>query len=275
MSADTLVSHATLDPAHDLHDRAADTVGAILVDVHRGRMSLGTVERLREEMRVVAQIAEDVKHIVGHAHDMARSAATCTRDLDRLETEMWAYSVKRAEHALRLHEIEARRRHIDAASDREALLAGRAADIRLGELDLRAAAVDDQHRAAIRRMSPPAFARADRTAARRERHAEEAARIAREVQAGCVPTGAKQPYHAFGACTYLTAQRAGCSDAEALTRTREAVLERMCGPTISTEEAETHRRAYEELKAHVANAARFRATEAAMGHLYDSGEDLP
>jgi hypothetical protein len=180
--------------------------------------------------------------------------------------------------ALRRAKIDASWPHVTAAISEEAHLAHLARANRGKELhrdgtqlDARQQAEDAQRDRTARRVTPQTLAREERTATLRERHADAATRIARDVAASCVPTGDKHPYHAFAACTFLSGKRAGSTDTEAFAQAREAVLDKMCGPALTPEELASHRQAYDELKAQAASAARFRATEDTCT-LYDSGD---
>lgn len=272
------VPYASDDQAS--HVGVAAVPRALVESLVTGSLSPRQVLRLREVITLAAQIAGDLDRIDTHCHDMARRSAATTRAVERCATDVEECVVKRAELALRFEKIAADRRHVRATSDEQAHLAHLARDLQRAELDLQRSRVDHHRRAeqdardrtSTHRVTAETIRRADRAAAARERHAATAARIAQDVQAACVPTGPRHPYHAFAACTFLTAKRAGHTDAEALAQTREAVLDKICGPPLTSEEIASHRDAYEELRAQAASAARFRATEAAC-LLYDPDDD--
>lgn len=258
---------------------AAALPHAILGAILDGSLSPRNAQRLRDATAVVAQIAGDIQRIDTLCQEITRAAAGCARDVERCEAEIDEFATKRHALALRRAKIDAAWPHVTAAIDEDAHLAHLARENRGKELHLQGARLDAQNRAedtqrdrTARRVTPQTLAREERAATLRERHADTAMRIARDVAASCVPTGAKHPYHAFAACAFLSAKRSGASDADAFTQTRDAVLDKLCGPPIAPEEADAHRLAYEELKAHVASAARFRAAEAALT-LYATGDE--
>ncbi len=258
---------------------AAALPHAILGAILDGSLSPRNAQRLREATAVVAQIAGDIQRIDALCQDITRAAATCARDVERCEAEIDEFATKRHALALRRAKIDAAWPHVTAAIAEDAHLAHIARENRGKELQIQGARLDAQGRAEdtqrdrnARRVTPQTLAREERTAILRDRHADAATRIARDVAASCVPTGAKHPYHAFAACAYLTAKRDGRTEIEAFAQTREAVLDKMCGPALTPDELESHRLAYDELKAQAASAARFRATDATFT-LYATGDE--
>ncbi|HEX8407783.1 MAG TPA: hypothetical protein VF883_02895 [Thermoanaerobaculia bacterium] len=114
---------------------------------------------------------------------------------------------------------------------------------------------------AIRAAAPPAPASspagsmtphldAEYAAARRKQQESHARWIVEDVQAGHVPTDVLTPYHAFAACVFVTAQLDGASAADAATRTRDVVLDRIvAGQPMLAGDPERYRAKYDELRA--------------------------
>jgi cell division septum initiation protein DivIVA len=89
----------------------------------------------------------------------------------------------------------------------------------------------------------------DITDATLERLSADAARIVREVQAGAIPTGVRQPFHAFAGCLYLRAQLDGKDTREAAWVARGELISHMLDDAdFSPSQIRAFAKEYEALK---------------------------
>lgn len=261
-------THDLPTPDTALADTAHTSIQTLIDHLGSGRISQRQAERIGRIAGTVRVFGEHVARIVEQGCAIARASATSARDVERLATEIAAFRATRDEHALRAVEVAEREKHLPGVIEQESRLRKLTAEVAAEELDARLAAIrrqreadtqriEDERTAGVRRGEQLQAHRVARADAARRKMEEWAARITRDVQIGSVPTGAKQPYHAFAACVFLTAKLDdGCSSDEAAARTLEAVLAQMAAGEPSPDEIDAFRIAYQDLKPRAQVAAR-------------------
>jgi hypothetical protein len=255
-------------PDSALADTAHASIQALIDNVGSGRISQRQAERISRIVATVRVFGEHVARIVEQGCAIGRASATTARDVERLATDIAAFRTTRDEHALRTIEIAERKKHLPGVIEQETRVRKLTAEVAAEELDARLAVVrrqreadsqriEDDRTAGLRRGEQLQAHRLARVETARKKTEECAARITRDVQIGSVPTGAKQPFHAFAACVYLAAKLDdGCSSDEAAARTREAVIAQMAAGEPLPEEIDAYRAAFQDLKQRAQVAAR-------------------
>jgi len=261
-----------LVPMRDFEEGALASIQTLTAAIGRGQLSRRQAERLRRATDTLADVVGDIERIVTHGENIARQSAQLARDVELLAAEIDEFQTKRAENAVRRAEAAERAKLVGGVVKEQLrvqfLTATLQGDDLHAQLDARRAArAQEQERIAqeritIQQRTDRARATRDaRAALVREKHEHEAARIVRDVQIGAVPADTAHPYHAYAACVYVAAKLdEHLSSADAATRTRDAVPERMLGGDLAPDEIAAYHAAYVDLKTRAAAAARQRDT---------------
>ncbi|HYH05590.1 MAG TPA: hypothetical protein VEK11_00890 [Thermoanaerobaculia bacterium] len=272
----TIIRRTTSDTtARDHFNRSAAAVGQRLIDdAANGTLTGRQARRIRRTTRELTGVISDLGSVAERGHDLVRSAAELTRDLEKIATEIDEFQTKRArneaERAAAKVTAAKGATVLDAQLDVQLLTAQlQRAELR-EKLDARKAAATEAKKQVktVRETAPPHIdakqaAKDARAEAARRKNDDAAAQIVRDVQIGAVPSDAAHPYHAYAACVYLTAKlEDDRSSAEAAGLTRDAVLAMMLGTEVAAAQVEVYHAAYLELKDRAAAAAKRReATE--------------
>jgi len=248
------VARLAPDPLADL---ATTSIQQVIGGIGAGRISLRQARKLVEAADTVHEFADTLVCIAADGADIARISATCARDVEKLATEIDDLKTKQAKNA--------------AARAEDAALAGAIGPVVREELDVRKLTAKLQRRQLQQQLDaldaeaarkphpdpPPPAAQPGRFGARipditdatLERLTSDAAGIVREIQGGSIPTGIRQPYHAFAACLYLRARLDGEDSRTAAASARgELVAHMLDGAEFSPSQIRAFVREYQDLK---------------------------
>jgi|GEM_PF-1369592 len=223
------------DPIADL---AITNVQEFITRIANGSLSLRGAQRIVDAAGTACDFADALQRIVRDGAAIARMSATCAYDVAKLRTLMEALKAERAASDLARAEAEARKNAIALVVAEEMDVRTLTARLQKKQLELQLQALEAEAAEKEQPPPPPPAAQAGRfgtripdiTDATMERLTFDAARIVSEVQAGAVPTGIRQPYHAFAACLYLRARIDGADSRAAAEITRTELVSQMLVP---------------------------------------------
>ena len=269
----TAIVRRTQDDATALHafDRSAAAAGQQLIDAAAsGALTARQARRIRRTTGELTGVISDLGSLAERGHDLVRSTAELSRDLEKMETEIDDFQTKRVKN-------EAERATAKITADKGAKVLNAQFDVQLVTAQLQHAELQDRldarkaARAEAKKkakaagetppppVDPKQAAKDARARAAHRKNADAASRIVRDVQIGAVHADAAHPYHAYAACVYLTAKlEDDRTSAEAADITRDAVLTMMLGTEVAPEQIAVYHATYVELKDRAAAAAKRR-----------------
>ncbi|HET8797907.1 MAG TPA: hypothetical protein VFO89_09470 [Thermoanaerobaculia bacterium] len=206
---------------------------------------------------------------------MTRASETCARDIAALRADVAAHDVRRFACEFQKDQIERERAQLPERMREHDELASLEHQVAKARLQ---AQLDEFEQARRARTAPNARASttpnldAERAAMERERALTDARRIVEDVSAEHIPMDARQPYHAFAGCVYLTERLNGATPADAAAHTRTVVADRIAsGAEMTLNDRLAHKFQYDMLKPRLDGAAKTREGVVLLDALHKMG----
>ena len=222
--------------------------------------------------RVAAGHIERIQQVICR---VTRESETCARDVAALRADIAEHNLRRGVADFQSDQLNQERALLPTRvqeHDELASLEHQLATARLQEQ------LDEIEQARRARTAPTARASttpnldAERAAMERESALTDARRIVEDVSAEHIPMDARQPYHAFAGCVYLTERLNGATPADAAAHTRAVVADRIAsGAEMTLNDRLAHKFQYEQLKTRLDRAAKTRDGVVLLDALHKMG----
>jgi len=262
-----------------LEAHAAATIQKVIAEIARGGVSRRRAEVMREVFGCAGRITSDIVHIVRHAQDMVKGAATTMREIETCVAAADDCRTRIAENAAKRAELIVRANQAAAVIAEENTVRILTATLQATQLQQQIDALHDQKKQRESAPPPPAAQPGrfgtripDITDATLERLTSDATGIVREVQGGSIPTGIRQPYHAFAACLYLRARLDGEDSRAAAAAARDELVEQMLdGAEFSPSQIRAFVREHQDLKKRFDAQTEQQRGQSLLGSLHNLG----